>query len=164
MLANGSTAIDGRAGRRGGGVGRGRRGVEAIDPHRLGDVLDRLRAEIDDRQVELALDLVEHRAGNADTAGIGERLEPSGDVYAVAVDVVAIHNDVAEVDPDPQFNPVARRHVLISTCEGSLDLERALGGIHRARELDQHAITGGFDDAAVVLGDTRVEHLNAMRL
>src|SRR5690606_37908712 len=36
-------------------------------------------------------------------------------------------------------------------------------GIDEARELDQHAIAGGLDDAAAVPGDRRVDELDPMR-
>ena len=39
--------------------------------------------------------------GDANCAGLGERLEPSGDVDAIAKDVVPIDNDVAQIDTDP---------------------------------------------------------------
>ncbi len=54
---------------------------------------------------------------------------------------------------------MAFRHVLIAPRERPLDPNRALSGIHRARKLDQHAVAGGLDDAAVVIGDARIEHL-----
>ncbi len=78
--------------------------------------------------------------------------------------VVAIDDDVTEVDTDPQLDAAVLRHVLIAPYECSLDLDRAFSGIHRARKFDQHAVTGGLDDATVVLGDARIEHLFAERL
>ena len=43
-------------------------------------------------------------------------------------------------------------------------LDRAAHGIDDAGELHQQAVAGGLDDAAVVLGDLRVEKLMAQRL
>jgi hypothetical protein len=45
-----------------------------------------------------------------------------------------------------------------------LHLDPALDGINGARELDQHTIAGGLDDAAVVRGNLGVDQLGAMRL
>src|SRR5215470_327367 len=42
--------------------------------------------------------------GNANAAGLGQRLETGGDVDAVAVNVVAFDDDVAEIDADPQHD------------------------------------------------------------
>ena len=71
---------------------------------------------------------------------------------------------VAEVDPNPQLDLVAFGHVFITSCECALDLDRALGGIHRARKLDQHAVASGLDDATLVLGHAGIEDLFAERL
>ena len=45
-----------------------------------------------------------------------------------------------------------------------LDRGRALDRIDHARELDQHAIAHQLDDAAVVLGDLRLDEVLAQRL
>ena len=134
MLANGSTAIDGlsAAGRH--GVGRApapaapARAMHAVGAHRLGDVLQRLLAQI----LEAAGDAVAAPArctalGDADAAGIGERLQPRGDVDAVAVDVPSASLDhVAQVDAD------AKAHAPSSALAGAAlgDLVAAL----RARQ------------------------------
>jgi hypothetical protein len=44
-----------------------------------------------------------------------------------------------------------------------LHFDRAAHGIDDARKLHQHAVAGGLDDAAVVLGDFRIEELAAQR-
>ena len=45
----------------------------------------------------------------------------------------------------------------------ALHRDRAGDGVDDARELDQHAVAGGLDDAAVVLGDLRIDQFAAMR-
>jgi hypothetical protein len=42
--------------------------------------------------------------GNANAAGLGQRLEPRGNVYTVAVDVVALNDHITEIDSDPQYD------------------------------------------------------------
>ena len=44
-----------------------------------------------------------------------------------------------------------------------LHLDRAAHRIDDAGELDQQAVAGGLDDAAVVLGDLRIDELAAQR-
>ena len=48
-------------------------GAQRIDPHRPRNVLDALLAPILERVGQLVSDVVAHRPGNADAAGIGER-------------------------------------------------------------------------------------------
>ena len=43
--------------------------------------------------------------GDANAAGLRNPFKPSGDIDAVAKDIVVIDNDVADVDADPKFNP-----------------------------------------------------------
>jgi hypothetical protein len=45
-----------------------------------------------------------------------------------------------------------------------LDLDRAAHRVHYASKFHEHAVTGGFDDAAAVLPDLRIDEFAAMRL
>ena len=60
-------------------------------------------------EIELVPDLVVDGLRDADRAGLGERLEPGGDVDAIAKDVVAVDDHVAEIDADPQLEPALGR-------------------------------------------------------
>ena len=65
-------------------------GRHAPDLDRLGDVLDPVPAGRLEAEGELVLDLVVHVAREQDPARLGQRLEPRGDVDAVAEDVAAL--------------------------------------------------------------------------
>ena len=80
-----------------------------VSANRLGDVLDAMAAERTVIEIELVPDLVVDGLRNADRAGLGERLEPGGDVDAVAKDVVAVDDHIAEIDPDPQLETALGR-------------------------------------------------------
>jgi hypothetical protein len=75
--------------------------------HRLGNVLDALLANIIESVGEPVTDMVPDRSRNANPAGLRQRLQPRGNVDAVAVDVAAIGDDVAEIDPDAEGDAVA---------------------------------------------------------
>ena len=129
----------------------------AIGHDRLGDVLHRLPAERLESQIELALDLVVDIARDADPAGLRQPLQARGDVDAVAEDVVAVDDDVAHVDADTKSEIAgAGRH-------RRLHRHRACHCIDRARELCQHAVASGLDDAAFVLGDGGIDELVPQR-
>ena len=120
MFWNGSTAIEGLSGRasRGAGVfafggrsaaGRLRPGRESdlqrIDPDRLNDVLQLGLAEIGDFKVEPRAHLPVGVLGKTDRAGLGDPLQPRGDVDAVAHQVaVALLDDVAHVNADAEVD------------------------------------------------------------
>src|SRR6266481_6503447 len=65
----------------------------SVDPHRPGDVLDLLLAQILEEEGQPVADVVMNRIGDEHPAGIGERLDPRGDVDAVA-EVIALDDDV----------------------------------------------------------------------
>ena len=46
------------------------------------------------------LDLLVHRGRNADAAWLGKGLKPRGDVHSGAIDILALGNDLAEIDAD----------------------------------------------------------------
>ena len=88
---------------------------------------------------------------------LGQGFDPRGDVDAVAVDVVALDDHVAEIDADAQLDAVVRRDIRVPLGHRLLHLDRAAHRIDDAGKLHQHAVAGGLDDAAVVLGDLRID-------
>ena len=172
---NGNTAIEGLsgngsdalAGGSGAGVAcfSGDPDIEHAD--RPGDVLDLLLAPVVEGEVELVADLVAHDAADADPAGLGQGFEPCGDIDAVAVDVVLIADDVAEIDADAELDPPLRRDGGVAHGHLALHVDRAAHRIDDAAELHQQAVAGGLDDAAAMLLDLGVgqfapQHLQAI--
>src|SRR5215472_2422909 len=146
-------------------LGRGApSGRHAIDPDGLGDVLQVLLAEILELERELALHLALYAARDVDRAGLRHGLEPGRDIDAVAKEIAPFDHDVAEIDPDPEYDPLILRDIGIGGFHGALQLDSACDGIHRAAEFDQDAIAHQFDDAAVKLADHRLEDLGAAAL
>jgi len=101
---------------------------------------------------------------DADPAGLGDALEPSGDIDAIAVDVAVLDNDVAEVHPDPEGDASILRCLGITFGHLPLHGNCAGNGLDHARELDQDPIAGGLDDASAMLTDFRIDQLAPMRL
>src|SRR5690348_4725117 len=100
MLVNGSTATVGLTTAAGGPAAVRRRpvfrplGKDPVDPHRAGDVLQRLLAQILEGDVEPAVDLIVHGGGDAYAADLSELLDARGDVHAIAIDVAVLEDDV----------------------------------------------------------------------
>ena len=132
---------------------------------RLGDVLDPLLAHRREGELEPLAQLLAHLAGDADPARLGQALQPRGDVHAVAVDVpVGLVDDVAQVDADPEADALVLGHRRLALGHALLDRDRAGDRIDDAGELDKAAVAHELDDAAVVLGDERLDELLAVRL
>ena len=171
ILANGKTTIERRGGAdfSGAGVGAGfacggHADVKRIDPDRLGDVLELGRAEIADREIEPPLDLPIGVLGQADRPGLGDALQPRGDIDAVAHQVaVALLDHVAEMDADPKFDALVRRDPSVALDHRPLDFNGAVHRVDDAAELDDAAVAGALDDAPMVHGDGRIDQVAAQR-
>ena len=74
------------------------------DADRPVDILDPDLAAILKANVDPIADAFVDDRGNADAAGLGQRFQPRGNVDAIAVDVVALNDDIAEIDADPQHD------------------------------------------------------------
>jgi len=146
------------------GVGMGEGRANPVDPHRPGNVFDLLLAQILKDKGEPVAHVIMNRTGDEDPAGIGQGFDPRGDVDPVAIEVVRLDDDVAEVNADAQFDAVVVRDAGVPLGHGLLHRDCAAHRIEDARKFDQHAVAGGLDDAAVMLGDLRIEELAAQRL
>src|SRR6266851_5865848 len=128
-------------------------------PHRLGDILDRLLAEVLVAQRELVTEVFVDGAGDADTAGFGETFQARRHIDPVAVDLFAVDHHVAEVDPDTKLHPLVGRQVGILGPERGLDYGGALHRVHHAGELCYYAIAGGINEAPAVMLEQAVDQL-----
>ena len=157
LLLNSRRIARGRAGRR-------RFPVEPDleNVYRPGQVLDLPRAQVPVAKRQLGFDLVEDLARNADTAGLGEPLQTRRDVDAVAVDVVVLDDDVAEVNADPEGDATLLGNGFVTFGDAPLDVDGALDRLDDARELDQNAVAHELDDAPVMPGDRGIDELFAV--
>src|SRR5689334_6852633 len=73
--------------------------------NRLRDVLERLLAESLEPQAGMLANLVVDASRDAYAARLGDALDPRGDVHAIAQQIRAVHDHVAQVDADakPDF-------------------------------------------------------------
>ena len=58
---------------------------------------------------------------------------------------------------------VLGRHLGIALDHPALNVDGAAHGVDDADEFDQHAVAGGLDDTAAVLGDLWIDQFLAMR-
>ena len=96
--------------------------------------------------------------------GSADALEPRGDVDAVAHEIaVALLDDVAEMNADAKLDATLRRQAGIALDHAALHFDRAAHGVDHAAKLDEAAVAGALNDAAVMDGDGRIDQVAAER-
>ena len=108
--------------------------------------------------------MVANGARDADTPRFGQAFQPRSHVDAIAVDVVALNDDVAEVDTDAKLDTSRFGNLGIARGHALLDVHGALHRFHDTGKLGQGPVADQFHDAAVMLGDLGIEKLFAVRL
>ena len=86
-------------------------------------------------------------------------LDPGRDVDAVAKDILAVDDNVADIDPDPEPDRIDFGAAEIVLPNLSLDFDCATDGVNCAREFYQRAIAHELDNAARMGGDRRIDQL-----
>lgn len=135
--------------------------ANSVEPNRAVDVFEFSVAKVVEQEVCLSTDLFERTAREAYASRLALILHTCRYVDAVAKNVVAVYDDLANIDTDSESDPmggvaVAFRHFL-------LHRHRAGHGINNAGELDQHAIARRLDDAAVIRRNRGIDDLAAVR-
>ena len=104
------------------------------------------------------MNLLADGSRDADAIGRRERFEPRGDVDAIPGNVVAVHDDVADVDADPQANALIGAALGFARDEIALDVERALQRGSCARELGEESVARRLHETAAVRVDLRLRN------
>jgi hypothetical protein len=69
-------------------------------------------------------------------------------IHTVTIDVVAINNDITNINADPELYPAVFGTAKIEFADLLLDLDRAGDSVHGARELHQRAVAHQFERPA----------------
>ena len=168
MLSNGRTAIDGRSESAGFGFCVSRGGFttigaphlverDPVNPDRSRNVFDGLLAHVLEAEAQLVSHLVVDIARNQNAARLSERLQPCRDVDAVAIDIVAVADDVADINTDTELNAALGWHLGVTLGHTALDFDGAAHSIDNTDEFHQHPVAGGLDDPAAMFGDLGID-------
>ena len=167
ILANGSTTIERRGGAdfSGAGAGAGRLAdLQRVDPDWLSDVLELDEAEIAGREIEPPFDLPIGILGKADRAGLGDPLQPRGNIDAVAHQIaVSFFDHVTEMHPDAEIDPaVVRTPTLRSMRPFCIAMAQRTAST-TLRNSAMSSIASALDDPPVMVGDGRINQIAAQR-
>jgi hypothetical protein len=78
-------------------------------------------------------------------------------IYAIAKNVVTIDDYIANIDADSELDAFLRRDIGVAFNHAALNVDGATHRVDDTSKLDEHAVAGGLDNAAAVLGDLRVD-------
>ena len=88
----------------------------------VGDVLHRQFAEIVIRHIKPVTNIVVDAGRQADPVRFRQRLEPGSHVNAVAVDVVLVNDDVADIDAQTKPNLLIAGNVFVALGHAALNV------------------------------------------
>jgi hypothetical protein len=74
-----------------------------VEPHRAGDILQRILADVLEGDLQLSLDLPVRVDGEAHRSRHGGSLHPRHDIDAIAEEISALNQHVADVHADAQL-------------------------------------------------------------
>jgi hypothetical protein len=97
--------------------------------------------------------MLAHGRRNADAAGLGQGLQPCGNIDRVTEQITAPDHDIAEMDADAEQHPPFGPQILVLFGDCRLDDERARERFGNARKLREHRVAGSVGDAPPVPGD-----------
>ena len=122
-------------------------------------IFDHLLAKRDIANRELRFHLIIGRSGDRNAARFRERLYPVGNIDAVAVNILALDDDVPEIDTNAKNQTLFPWSSSIALSLFALHLDRTTQCGDHALELDQQAVTHGLDQPSIILGDLWLEDL-----
>ena len=85
-----------------------------------------------------------------------------GNIDPVPKDVVAVDDDIADIDADAEDDALVLGHARIAADHAALDYHRAPDRIDDTGKFDQRAVARGLDDTATMTGNRPVDQRPAM--
>src|SRR4030088_3411928 len=133
-----------------GPVEGGRIRKHAVDPYRIGDVLDFAISERLISTNQFVFYLLVNAARDINLAGIGNTLKTRGNIDSITINVVCFDDDVAKVDTNPILDPMMPGQRCVASNHVLLDNDAAAHRFDRTVENRNKTVAGGFDEPSVV--------------
>ncbi len=112
-----------------------------------------MRAHVLETGFHRSDDLVVHRRRNADAAGVRQTLKPSRNIDAVAVDVIAVDDHLAEIEADSKLKPALLGQRIVALPQFALNGDGSLESGDHAAEIRQDRVSRVMHDAPAAAFD-----------
>src|SRR5690348_6113903 len=101
--------------------------------------------------------MVPHRTRDTNSSRLRESLQAGRDIDGIAEEIVALHDDVADVQPDAETHLHTGGPISVLLCHGVLHRDSTLHGIDGADEIGDEAIASRVEDPTAMRGDQAVD-------
>ena len=88
--------------------------------------------------------------------GFGNALKPCCDIDAITKNIVALDQDVTEIDPDPEQHTSVGRDAIVPFGHHRLHCYRAFDRVDYRWKFEQYTVARGLDDPATMLCHERI--------
>ena len=95
---------------------------------------------------------------DANCSGLSERLQPGRDIDRIPKQVVALHQDVADVDAYSKLHLLTRRWIRILLGQGVLHRDSTSHGVRRAGEIGDETVARRVEDPTPMRGDQAIDY------
>src|SRR5271169_4131359 len=128
-------------------------------PHRPLDVLEREASKIAKFGGHPVHHGVSCVSGNQDPARRRLSFETRGDVHAIAIQIITVNDDIADVNSDPECDRFVIASIEVCLSHRALKLDCRVKRIDDTCELNQRAITNQLDESTAVVRQNRFKPL-----
>src|SRR6266478_2035319 len=102
--------------------------------------------------------MVPNSTRDANPARLRKSLQAGRDINGVAEEIVALHDDIADVQPDPKPHLLTGRSIRILPAYGVLHFDSAFNGIDGAGEIGDETIASRVEDPTAMRGDESIDN------
>ncbi len=117
------------------------------------DVLYPLFPQIIDRNIELSFNRLIDSSRDTNAARFCQCFQPCRHIYAVAVDLIAVNDDIAQINPDSETHLTVCGNADISIRELALSIKPAFYCTRHGAKFRQNGITSKMADSTAMAFD-----------
>jgi hypothetical protein len=122
-----------------------------------------LLASVFKHDVELTSRILLDPARDANAAWLRQGLQACRHVYTVAIDIVAVEDDIADIDADAKLDSLLRFDLAVALGHAALDFYGAAQSADYAGELCQEPVASGLHDPPAMFRYFGIDEVAQMR-